>query len=89
MIRKPVLASMALAALASQAAGLQAQTPEEWFRNGRAAVEKSRQEKPVTGRAKNLILFIGDGMGISTVTAARILEGQQRGMSGEENQLLV
>ncbi len=87
MIRKPVLASMALAALASQAAGLQAQTPEEWFRNGRAAVEKSRQEKPVTGHAKNLILFIGDGMGISTVTAARILEGQQRGMSGEENQL--
>ena len=39
------------------------------------------------GRAKNVILFLGDGMGISTVTAARILEGQQRGMSGEENQL--
>jgi alkaline phosphatase len=40
-----------------------------------------------TGRAKNVILFIGDGMGISTVTAARILEGQLRGESGEENQL--
>jgi len=38
-------------------------------------------------RAKNVILFIGDGMGISTVTAARILEGQLRGESGEENQL--
>ncbi len=37
--------------------------------------------------AKNVILFIGDGMGISTVTAARILEGQLRGESGEENQL--
>ncbi|HEX7810922.1 MAG TPA: alkaline phosphatase [Burkholderiales bacterium] len=64
-----------------------AQTPEEWFRNGRAAVEKSRLEKPIEGRAKNVILFLGDGMGIATVTAARILEGQQRGMSGEENQL--
>jgi alkaline phosphatase len=37
--------------------------------------------------AKNVILFIGDGMGISTVTAARIFEGQQLGMSGEEHQL--
>lgn len=37
--------------------------------------------------AKNLILFIGDGMGISTVTAARIYEGQLKGQSGEENQL--
>ncbi|HEX4984887.1 MAG TPA: alkaline phosphatase [Burkholderiales bacterium] len=64
-----------------------AQTPEEWFRNGRAAVERAKAEKPVTGRARNVILFVGDGMGISTVTAARILEGQQHGMSGEENQL--
>ena len=35
--------------------------------------------------AKNVILFIGDGMGISTVTAMRILDGQMKGMSGEEN----
>lgn len=39
------------------------------------------------GEARNVILFIGDGMGISTITAARILEGQQRGNSGEENLL--
>jgi len=38
-------------------------------------------------KAKNVILFVGDGMGISTVTAARILEGQNRGESGEENSL--
>ena len=37
--------------------------------------------------AKNVILFVGDGMGVSTVTAARILDGQQRGESGEENLL--
>ncbi|WP_241761223.1 alkaline phosphatase [Erythrobacter sp. NAP1] len=35
-------------------------------------------------RAKNVILFIGDGMGISTITAARIYAGQKRGQSGEE-----
>lgn len=39
------------------------------------------------GQAKNIILFIGDGMGVSTVTAARILEGQSKGHSGEENLL--
>lgn len=39
------------------------------------------------GSAKNVILFVGDGMGISTVTAARILDGQNKGMMGEENQL--
>lgn len=37
--------------------------------------------------ARNVILFVGDGMGVSTVTAARILEGQLRGETGEENLL--
>ncbi|WP_199609824.1 alkaline phosphatase [Flocculibacter collagenilyticus] len=38
-------------------------------------------------QAKNIILFVGDGMGISTVTAARILDGQNKGKMGEEHQL--
>jgi len=37
--------------------------------------------------AKNVILFLGDGMGISTVTAARIFAGQQKGLDGEEYDL--
>ncbi|XP_062842449.1 alkaline phosphatase, tissue-nonspecific isozyme [Trichomycterus rosablanca] len=37
--------------------------------------------------AKNLILFLGDGMGVPTVTAARILKGQLSGQYGEEVQL--
>ena len=40
-----------------------------------------------TGRARGVILFIGDGMSIATVTAGRIYTGQQRGGSGEEHQL--
>ncbi len=42
---------------------------------------------PAPAKAKNVILFIGDGMGISTITAARIYEGQKRGQTGEENLL--
>ena len=40
-----------------------------------------------TNQAKNVILFVGDGMGFSTVTATRIFEGQQRGVDGESNVL--
>lgn len=43
----------------------------------------SSEKKP----AKNVILFIGDGMGISTITAARIFDGQSQGKNGEEHQL--
>jgi alkaline phosphatase len=42
---------------------------------------------PAANHAKNVILFIGDGMGVSTVTATRILDGQRKGMPGEENVL--
>ena len=38
-------------------------------------------------RARNVILFVGDGMGVSTVTAARIMEGQSLGLAGEEHYL--
>ena len=36
---------------------------------------------------KNIIVFIGDGMGIQTHTLARIYKGQQRGEPGEEGSL--
>lgn len=38
-------------------------------------------------QAKNVIFFLGDGMGISTVTAARIFAGQTQGATGEEYDL--
>ncbi len=58
-----------------------------WFSEGRAAVERAKELAPITSKAKNIILFIGDGMGVTTVTAARILDGQRRGQPGEENLL--
>ena len=60
---------------------------DQWYADGRRAVEEAKRLRARPGRAKNVILFVGDGMGISTVTAARILEGQRRGESGEENLL--
>ena len=64
------------------------QSPGDWFEEGRAAVERNLALRAAEGAtAKNVILFVGDGMGVSTVTAARILEGQLRGETGEENEL--
>lgn len=47
----------------------------------------THEETIAPTKAKNVILFIGDGMGISTITAARIFDGQSKGMSGEDNLL--
>ncbi len=55
-----------------------------WFRQGAA---EAAERGAMNGRAKNLILFVGDGMSLPTVAAARILEGQRAGRPGEEQKL--
>lgn len=61
----------------------------QWYIEGQNRVTQAADYTPNTdaGAAKNIILFVGDGMGVSTVTAARILEGQLNGATGEENSL--
>lgn len=61
----------------------------DWYAAGAAAVETAsrRAYNNSPGAAKNIILFVGDGMGVSTVTAARIFAGQQQGLAGEEYEL--
>ncbi len=59
----------------------------DWYRAGERFVEEGEELRRIKRRAKNVILFVGDGMGVSTVTAARILEGQLNGKPGEENRL--
>ena len=63
------------------------ETAETWRRDGWKFIADGKNQLPRKGLAKNVILFLGDGMGISTVTASRIFEGQQHGESGEENRL--
>ncbi|XP_057181990.1 intestinal-type alkaline phosphatase [Triplophysa rosa] len=61
--------------------------PSFWNVKGKEALHSALNMKPNMHRAKNLILFLGDGMGISTVTAARIMKGQMKGETGEETSL--
>lgn len=60
----------------------QAEEASDWYQAGQQALKDARNVIPNTRRAKNIILFVGDGMGVSTVTAARILQGQARGENG-------
>ena len=38
--------------------------------------------------AKNVILFIGDGMSMPTITTSRIYKGQKKDKTGEEESLV-
>ena len=63
---------------------------EEWWENGQEALKKAIERQKLNQNvAKNVIIFIGDGMGVSTVSAARIMEGYDRDdeVPGEQNYL--
>ncbi|WP_448567990.1 alkaline phosphatase [Thalassotalea ganghwensis] len=66
-------------------------TMNAWFSQGQQKIASAKLNSEtinnLRGSAKNIILFVGDGMGVSTVTAARILAGQQQGKLGEEHLL--
>ena len=44
--------------------------------------------KKIEKRPKNVVFFLGDGMGITTLTASRIYKGQQHNKPGEEGSLV-
>ncbi|CAG9562490.1 unnamed protein product [Danaus chrysippus] len=60
-----------------------------WYAKAQETLKKrllyASEKNPV---AKNVILVVGDGMSLTTTTAARILRGQRRGQSGEDTDLV-
>ncbi|XP_058791388.1 alkaline phosphatase 4-like isoform X2 [Phymastichus coffea] len=55
--------------------------------SGRDNLQRILSLKNIEKRAKNVIIFIGDGMGMSTITSGRIFTGQMKGNAGEEYKL--
>ncbi len=83
-------ATVSLSAVADSA--MPTESALKWYEQGEQATEKAMMDARKAAsnsrkRAKNIILFVGDGMGVSTVTAARIYAGQLEGNTGEENRL--
>lgn len=99
MIRKTIAVALSAGALLctshsfadnrSEASLPASQQSSHWYADAEKALQRATRRKVDNrpGAAKNIILFVGDGMSISTVTAARILAGQQQGNNGEENLL--
>nr|CAB3221345.1 CiAP endoderm-specific alkaline phosphatase precursor [Phallusia mammillata] len=60
------------------------ETAEFWEKSTKTELNTALNVKKNLNKAKNVIIMIGDGMGVSTVTAGRIMKGQVQGQPGEE-----
>ncbi|KAF3690801.1 Intestinal-type alkaline phosphatase 1 [Channa argus] len=83
----PILLAVGCATMESQALYELEKEPAFWDAQAKATLDAALKLHPRKYQAKNIILFLGDGMGVSTVSAARILRGQMEGRSGEETVL--
>lgn len=77
------------AALASTTAVAQElpQANNDWFKAGQNTLAEKLAIQPNTKRAKNIILLVADGMGVSTNYAMRLLAGQKSGGFGDDHVL--
>ena len=62
-------------------------TSNPQYIRAKAALEQALNRPQPARHARNIILFIGDGMGINSVTAGRIFAGQSLGRDGASYQL--
>jgi alkaline phosphatase len=58
---------------------------EYWKMGAQNTLRQKLARRLLTGRAKNVILFLGDGLSIPTLAAARAYLGQSQGHTGEES----
>jgi alkaline phosphatase len=63
------------------------QANDSYFLAAQEQLAAKELVQPNTGKAKNVIMFIVDGLSIPTITAARIMEGQNQGVDGESHSL--
>ena len=61
--------------------------PASSYQAAEQALQINLGRKDNRHRASGIILFVGDGMSIATVTAGRIYVGQKSGANGEEHNL--
>ncbi len=63
------------------------QAADPYFKSAASQLAARAALVPNTGKAKNIILMIGDGMGIPMITASRIRGGEVLGKDGVSNKL--
>lgn len=65
----------------------QEKTGEYWINDAQFILQKHLLRRQNTKTAKNIILFLGDGMSVPTLAAARTYKGQLNSLRGEEQEL--
>ena len=61
------------------------QSESAWYTDAQAEIERKLARQPITGRAKNVILFVADGNSVGTNYAIRLFDGQKKGGLGDDN----
>ncbi|HWJ88900.1 MAG TPA: alkaline phosphatase [Pelagibacterium sp.] len=88
MIRRTLTSSLAIALCASTVVAQDLpQAQSDYFTAGQALIAERVAAEPNTNTAKNVILFVADGMGIGPNYGIRLFAGQQQGLLGEEYNL--
>ncbi|RLV63967.1 hypothetical protein DV515_00017731 [Chloebia gouldiae] len=85
-----LLASLSLclcAGFSTAVIPVEEENPSFWYKQAAAAIDAAFKTQPRIREAKNLIIFLGDGFGVPSITATRILKGQQKGKLGPETPL--
>ena len=87
MIKVLTLSLSALTLMGTQAQAQSIKKPDDtpYYQSAKSDLVRKLAIKPNLNTARNVIIFIGDGMGSSTSTAARILSGQMQGKDGESS----
>nr|ACO14661.1 Alkaline phosphatase, tissue-nonspecific isozyme precursor [Caligus clemensi] len=58
-----------------------------WAKLAKEDILDKISQSPINKKVKNVIIVIGDGMGINTITPGRVYKGQRNGKMGEEETL--
>ncbi|MBJ7539363.1 alkaline phosphatase [Marinomonas transparens] len=84
LVTKSVAAVATAGVMSSVMASGVTQSNDQWFKDGQATLQQKLNAPRINGMAKNVILFVGDGNGVTSNTAIRMYKGQKEGGSGEE-----
>ena len=89
--RKKIVRHILLVSIAALLAACSDKSPNPYsagsYDHADQKLKNSLTQKNNTDKATGIILFVGDGMSVATVTASRIYAGQKAGQHGEEHQL--
>lgn len=79
-----LLVSLVIAVSCSPKINYRETSKKYWFEKGLKELNNRLRLNENNNVAKNIIIYLGDGMGVPTVTSGRIFAGQTKGLSGEE-----